>query len=1706
MRRLLLALLLALVASAARAQPLAVPGLSADSQHYQALLRRPYPAGAAPGVLFAAETRAREAERAGDWAQAVAAWEQRVGGDPRAAGPWLALARDRMRLAPPTPRRALEAAYAAYQRTRLGPQQNPALAVMAAALERLGHGAPELAVRAAMLARDPHNAALATALATRRAALGLLVAAIHTYPEAFPARACLGFTVAPGGRADFQPADWVRLSPAPRSFSVTLDQGEICIAGLPPGATTRVMLRAGMPGAGGIALHRATTLAIAMPNRKPRLVFDNARYLLPRSQKAAVVLSSVNLSRVKLTVVRIAERNVIGFLSSHAPGDKLYSWSARHIPRQDGRLVWQGHADLRGFRPNRLVRSVLALPKAVLAARPGLYALIALADDGTPFSYNRPAALQLILRTDLAPTAWRGADGLSVQVRSYATALPKAGARVALLAANNEVLATATTGTGGVVHFAAPLLAGGGGMAPREIHIRGKGGDFTLLRLDRAGFDLSGRGVSGRPQPGPLDGFVWFDRGIYRPGETVHVSALLRDGAGAPVDVPVHLLVRRPNGQVFLDTVPPRGPGASLAVPIALPEGAQSGHWTVTLKTDPKGPAIGAGGFQVEAFVPARLRVTLGKPSAPPAAGTRVLLPVGAEFLYGAPGSRLSGQAELRFAIDRAPFPAYAHYRFGLAGEVFAPDLRTLPLPETDTAGHSRLALDLTHLPDSTHPLAAQIVVTVDDPAGRAVSAATTLPIRGRGPLIGIRPLFKGGAVDANQRAGFAIVALDPAGHPIGLAARLRLIRQTPDWHLVVRHGLARYETVWRDRTVENTPVEIAPGTPFRYARALPFGRYKLEVVQSGNGLAATSVVFYSGWASAPGANVPEKVALAADRASYAPGETATIHVAAPFAGPATLLVLTNKVLEMKNIDVPAAGRDVAVPVAASWGPGAYVAVEVFRPAGERSVALPRRALGLTWVAVDRAARTLPLTLALPARFRPRRQVRFTVRTAPGAVVSLAAVDEGVLGLTGFANPDPVGHYLGRRTLGVSIRDGWGRLIPPAAGLAAVLQQGGGGNMEHFFPSHIPQRIVSLFVPPLLADASGRATVTLTLPDFNGQLRVMAVAWKGDKFGQAHGDVLVRDRLIAEPLLPRFLAPGDQARLAVLVQDLSLPAGTVALHLAVSGPLALAGPTTLTLDLAPGKRALPFTTLDATGYGIGTLTLTATGPGGFRVTHRARILVHPVAAPVTRVATGTVSPGAVATLVPPVAGLLAGTWRARLLLGGAVAYDPAALMEALDAYPLRCLEQITSRAFPLALLPPGPLAGADRAGRLERAVEGVLDRQRFDGGFGLWSSEDPAEPWLSAYATEFLLRARAAGVPVPAPALAAALAYLAGEIATPAGHPAGVAARAYAAYVLTLADRAPAGAIRLMAAHPDRLPTPLARAEVGAALARLDQPTRARALFAAASGAPGRNFWYADYGSGLRDRFATLVLAKESGVMAGRIAPLIARLPGADLAPDALSTQEQSWGVAAAAVLGSGTALVRARLGGQDLPHRPSLLRPLAGESRLTNLGKAPLVWRVSARGIPAAPPPAAQSGMRIFRAFYDLSGQPLAVGRLRQNTVFVMFLTGGAFGRETHQAMLTAGLPAGWEIAGTLPGGRVPGMAWLGKLTGPVARAAADDRFAVALDLGGQNPEDFRVAVLLRAVTPGSYGLPGAGIADMYRPGVRAQEKAGRVAVLPAR
>jgi len=329
-----------------------------------------------------------------------------------------------------------------------------------------------------------------------------------------------------------------------------------------------------------------------------------------------------------------------------------------------------------------------------------------------------------------------------------------------------------------------------------------------------------------------------------------------------------------------------------------------------------------------------------------------------------------------------------------------------------------------------------------------------------------------------------------------------------------------------------------------------------------------------------------------------------------------------------------------------------------------------------------------------------------------------------------------------------------------------------------------------------------------------------------------------------------------------------------------------------------------------------------------------------------------------------------------------------------------------------------------------------------------------------------------------------------------------MAAHAYRLYVLALAGQGRPGAARVLAESPDGLPTPLARAQVAAALALAHDAPRAEAMFRSALDAPVRRWWAADYGTGLRDLAAIAVLLKDSGLLPDRLARLAAGLPGADMLPAALSTQEQAWLAAAAATLGRDGRPVRVELDGQTLSG-PVVAARLTGPAVAKNLSERTVWQSVSVSGVPAEPLPAARAGMRISRRFLALDGSALNLDQLRQTTEFVLLLEGTAETRQDHRVLATQGLPAGWEITARLPAGAIAGMPWLGELTATEAQPAADDRFVAAIALTEAKP-GFRVAARLRAVTPGFFELPGADLADMYRPGIFARQAVAKIRVLP--
>ena len=1696
LRAVLLALAIAVLATgAAAAQGFELPGIDADSAVFQRRLSAAYPAGGTDAGRAQSEVRADAALKGNDPNAAAAALEQRAGQGQMTYGLWLRLAQAEAGRVPPDAARAVNAAYLAFRNTYEPREQATALALAAQVLMAGGRPAQASLLLGSAVQLAPDQPQYAQALSAANRAAGLQVQRVTATEDADPPRACIAFNVAPSRRNDFHPEDWVRLQPAVPDAAVTREGDEICVSGLPLAATTTAVLRAGLPGVDGLSLAKDTPVALTLGNRAPRLLFNSALFILPHGQAPRVTLTSTNVSSVKVSIALFTERTMLPWARDNELGKTIEAYS---VDPDRVRVVWSGTAAVTGFQKNKLVRTALPLPADAMRI-PGLYAVLVQPADGQIEFDAR--AVQPILLTDLAPTVWRGTDGLTVQVRNYSDAAVHPGVVMRLMAQNNDVLAEATTDAQGMVRFGAPLLHGEGVMAAAAIQglTGGDAPDFVSLNLDAAAFDLSDRGVSGAKQPGQLDGYLWTDRGIYRPGETVQLMALLRDNGGQPVQRPAHLRVLRPNGVVLVDSVVQPGGGGSLHLPVHISDGGTVGIWTAQLLSDPKQPPIAEMSFKVDAFVPDRMAVTAGPMPEQVPAGIVVPVPVTARYFYGPPAAHLQGSANVQLAFAPKPPAALAGYDVGLVDEMFAPDATQVDMPATDDAGKTTLPLRLAALPDTTHPVQVTVDVEVDDPSGRASRATAVAAVRPATDLIGIKRLF-GEAVDADSEAGFDVAAVDPDGKRVAVPVTLRLVRERPEWHLVVSGGNApSYQTTWRSEPLETHELTVPADGVLHFARRLPFGRYRLEVLQK-SGLAAASVRFRSGWVSSESPDVPDRADVSADKQSYPPGATARVHVAAPFGGPATLVVMTDHVHSIRMLDVPAGGADVEVPVDAAWGPGAYVAVHVFR--GETDKQRPDRAIGLVWLGIDPAARRLPVAFEAPELVRPRLTAHATVRTAPGAWVSVAAVDEGILRLTAFSAPDPGPHFLGRRALGVDIRDDWGRLILPADGDVSPLRQGGDESAGR--RPNIPQQIVSLFQAPVQADAEGRVDVPLPFPDFNGQVRLMAVAWDGNKMGAAAQDMLVRDQLLAEPLLPRFLAPGDQARLGVMVQNLDLPGGAVSVHVSADGPLAIVGNPDITATLARDAQSISALQLQATGAGTGHVRLEVTGPDGFRATHEAAIDVHSARGANSLVVAGELAPAATATLAPDVGGFIGGTWQASATFGGPVRYDVGALLRVLDRYPLFCLEQASSKGMPLAVLPDDGAAGPERLNRLQRMVNTVMDRERYDGGFGLWAANDPAEPWLSEYAIEFLLRAKRGGATVGEAGLNDALKFLSDAVNSGDSKPEAIAGQAYRLYDLALAGQPLAGANRVLFEKLHDLPTPLAKAQLGAALALSNDRPRAEAAFTAALDAPARRYWAFDFGDAMRDQAAVATLLKESGLLPDRLRTLLGQLSGADLKPDAIDTQDSAWLATAGAVLGREGVVTRVSIDSRAVTPAPVVTVALTKAAMVVNTGDRPVWQAVSVSGVLATAPSAARAQMHVSRRFFALDGSPLDLDHLRQNTVFVLLLEGAAEDGQAHRTQIIEGLPAGWEIAGHLVGGDVAGMPWLGKLTEAEAQPAADDRF-MAVSVLTEDEPGFRIAVRLRAVTPGSFELPGAEVSDMYRPGVFARQNVGRVSVLPA-
>ena len=1530
--------------------------------------------------------------------------------------------------------------------------------------------------------------------------------------ESATPKICLNFSDALSKDRRIHYEDYLQVQPSIPMVASAKEQ-QLCVEGVRHGQSYIITTRAGIPSAAGEKTLGNQEFTAKVEDREPSLGFRGTTYVLPRTGDQHLPLTSINLDAARLRVLRINDRNLAREIENNRITRLLDGYDINAIAQQSGEQVWQGTLSLATGERNQEITTAIPIGEILRDPQPGIYIVTAGPLSQDPDSYENRATQWLVV-SDIGLFTLRGDDGLHIFVRSLASAQPLANIRLHLYARNNGELGQVVSDSQGYARIDPGLLRGAGGREPAALMAFGQS-DYNFLDLSKPAFDLSDRGVGGRAAPGPVDTFLYTERGVYRPGETVELMALARNNQGyALTDTPLTLKVFRPDTVEIAQLQPSNPALGGYRVQLPLPLNARTGNWTVKAYTDPKGAPVGQLSFQVEDFVPQQLKLELNSTATMLQPSEAAVVNIDGRFLYGAPAANLKAEAEVVLNEDSNPYPAFPGYHFGLVQDSWTAQRFPVTLAGTDDQGKAQALITLEQTPDTSLPLLAKVRVSLFEPGGRAVTRNLDLPYRTQPFAIGIKPRFSDGGVQRGQTAEFEVIALDPAGQPLAKnGLRAELVREEYDYYWYHDEGRWNYKLIINDSTSSGTQtLNLTADQPTVVTeRSLDWGSYRLDILDPTTGV-ASSVRFRAGWFATPSeGDTPDQMKVTLDKPRYQAGETAKIFVRAPFAGEVLLNIVGDRLWLSKTISTGTDGTTVELPIPAEWGPGVYITATAFRPADGTTQRGPGRAIGVAWVGLDPAPRTLTITLDAPSEWKPRQTVELPVtvaglETGQPAWLTVAAVDEGILQLTDFATPDPVQYFLGKRRLGMQILDLYGKLIE-SGGQPGQLRVGGDAGGRQLDASGIRTvKTVALFSGPVALDSDGHARVPLALPDFNGQLRLMAVAWDRSRVGRAEAAPLVRDPLVAQLYLPRFLAPEDESQITVTTRNLNAPPGDYQVRLSAEGAVTVDSPAAFTFtvsDSAAQNQDSQHFILRGRQPGKGQLRLEISGPNGFQLVREADIGVRPAQTIVSDHIAQRLNPNETLRINSEALGrFLPGTTQAQLSVASRPNLNVPGLLAELDRYPYGCLEQTTSRALPLLYFNQVAQSWVGQKAtetglqeRIQSAIQRILSMQDAGGGFGLWGPNNKIEDWLSAYAMDFLVRARQEHYLVPEVAYQSGLKRLRERASEADFETAELGWRAYNLYVLARVQQAAIGDLRYL--HDNylaKMPNALAQAQLGAALARYGELDRAREAFTAALNQTERTTTR-DYGSPLRDRAAVLALLAEAKLLPERMSELADQVAANFNSRRYTSTQEQSWLLLAARALLQQPGQLQLAVNEQPITADP-FYRSLSNEAltqglTVINQGTQPAWYTLNQSGVPIAPQPSAQEGFSISRRYYTRSGEEVDPMQIHQNDILVAVITGEVADIDQQQALVVDLLPAGLEIenAQLAHGASTTELDWLPELSETLHTEIRDDRFVAALDLNEGGKRQFTLAYLARAVTPGIYQQPAVYVEDMYKP-----------------
>ncbi|MBA2078486.1 alpha-2-macroglobulin [Rhodanobacter sp. PCA2] len=1454
-----------------------------------------------------------------------------------------------------------------------------------------------------------------------------------------------------------------------------------------PGQRVYVRIGKGLTSFGGYVLGKGAAQVFTVPDypKLLRFVADGSLLSLSGSKRISVV--SRNMPGMRVEIGRVLPDQLQHLVSlnqgNYSHPELPYDFDESHIveryevkrafPKADpgqahyegvdlGQYLKEGKrgvfwVHLAGYDPAAAAKRAAAEAKARALAQQGLApapgqsagtpAAAAQAqadtDDGDEGDGGAsPRDNRLIVVTDLGMLVKRALDdSQDVFVQSIHSGQPVGGASVSVLAVNGQTLYTQATGADGVVHF--PSFKGLEREKKPALYVVTKGGDLSFLpigsydrQLDYSRFDVGGE--ANAANQGQLSGYLFSDRGIYRPGDTFHIGLIVRaaDWARNVAGIPLEAEIVDPRGVTVKQqrlSMDATGFGELAYTPA---ETAPTGTWAVNLYIVRGGKAdaqIGSTTVQVKEFLPDRMKVA-AKLSQQVAEGwvkpDQLKGLVDAQNLFGTPAADRSVEASLTLRPawpDFHSWPDYHFYDIRRAKEGYEENLAD---GKTDDKGHAEFDLDLKKYADATYQLYFLAKVHEAD-GGRSVAAATQTLVSANDWLVGYKSDDGLDYVSRNAERKVRLVAIGPDARSIaldGLKAQ-RVERRYVSVLTRQGSGVYKYESKLKEIPVDEKALAIpAGGMDYTLPTDKP-GDYALLILR-GSDRKEVNRVSYSVAGNANLSRSLERNAelqLNLDKHNYQPGDTIHVAIRAPYAGSGLITIERDKVYAHAwfHADTTSSVQSITLP--RGFEGNGYVNVQFVRDPSSDEIFMSPLSYGVVPFSVNLDARRDALTVDTPALVKPGDTVSFKLHAAQPARVVLFAVDEGILQVARYKLGDPLKFFFRKKMLEVRTAQILDLILPDFEKLMAMTAAPGGDADAAISRQLNPfkrKRDKPVAYWSGIVDVDGEKDFSYTVPDyFNGRLRVMAVAVSADRIGTWEGATTVRGDFVLSPNVPTTLAPGDEAEVSVGVANNLTGIGDKPVPVAVTlqtGPqLQVLGPATQDVSLASMREGVVRFRVKATDrLGSGHLAFAA-GYGGKSAKQGIDVSVRPAAAYRTQVDVGRVESNSQAELKP-----LRPLYDAYASRDAAISSLPVVLAQGITSYLVNyqhyCSEQIISSATPLIVVAKWPVvpvfshalqpAFGDKTIGNDQALAKFLDvlhsRQNGAGGFGLWSATPDADPFVSDYAMNFLIEARERGVAVPQDMLDAGNKYLKQLAADDSMNTLDeLRQRAYAVYLLTRQGNVTTNDLaavqkRLQELYPKTWKDDLAAAWLAASYKLLKQDGEANRLLAGPLKALSRTKAAEDFGFGyyydplIRDASVLYLVAKHFPLEAKALPPRVFENIAWPLAHGNYNTLSSAMTVLALDSYAKETAANLDKLGIDEVladGSLKSIAQPQGGllqggswnsaarALRFVNQGSLP-AWRIATQGgyDRSSSGEAIKRGIEIVRDYTDAKGKPL--------------------------------------------------------------------------------------------------------------------------------